>query len=160
MDARPNRQDAQAALGEIDSARRAVAAENDRALPVVLAAWSILVAIDYTAKDLVPERAAQRWVSALCAVATIGIGLLENRSRQVQPISVDPDDVGARAVVPMLASMAVWGVAERLVVRGLRASRLRRPNTVAGAILAVTRPAGYVVVERLTPRPGAARSGR
>lgn len=62
--------------------------------------------------------------------------------------------------IERVALEAPWGVAKRLVIRGLRASRLRRPNTVAGAILAVTRPVGYVLVERLTPRPGAARTGR
>lgn len=160
MDARPSRDDAEAALGEIDSARRAVAAEDGRGLPVLLAAWSVLVVIDYGAKDHVPDRAVRRGVSALCAAATLGIGLQDNRSRRVQPVSVDPADVGIRAAAAMMAALAVWGVGERLVIHGLRASRLRRPNTVAGAILAVTRPAGYLGVLRVMPKPGAARAER
>lgn len=153
MSTQPSRDDAEAALGEIEAARRAVTAESERSLPIMLAAWSSLVAVDYAAKDHMPSRTAQRGVSVLCAAATLGIGLLDIRSQQVQPVSVDPNDLDTRAAAPMMASLAVWAVAERLVIRGLRKSRLRYPNTAVGAILAITRPAAFVLVMRLTPKP-------
>lgn len=56
----------------------------------------------------------------------------------------------------MIASLAVWTVAERLLIRGLRRSPLRHPNTAAGAILAVTRPAAYLLMMRMAPKPSGA----
>lgn len=155
MGTHPSRDDAAAALGEIEAARRAVAAESNRNPPIVLA-YSALIAVDYAAKDHMPSRRAQRGISILCAVTTLGIGLLDIRSRQVQPVSVDPDDLGPRAYSPMIVSMAGWTVAERLLIRSLRRSRLRHPNTAAGAILAVTRPAAYLLMMRMTPKPSGA----
>lgn len=96
MGTHPSRDDAEAALGEIEAARRAVTAEKNRGQPIMLA-YSALVAIDYAAKDHMPSRSAQRGISILCAATTLGIGFLDIRSRQVQPVSVDPDDLGPRA---------------------------------------------------------------
>lgn len=152
----PSRDDANAALGEIEAARRAVAVATNRGHRIMLVAFSTLVVVDYAAKDHLPERGAQRGVSALCAMATLAIGLVDLRSRQVQPVSVDPDDLGPRVAAPMLASLALWTVAERLLIRGLRRSRLRLPNTIAGVILAVARPAAYLLMMRMAPKPSGA----
>lgn len=149
----PNRDEAAAALVEIDAARRAVEAESERGLAVMLTTTSALVVLDYAAKDYLPDRVAERAVSAICAIAGLGACLMHLRSNQVQPVSVDPNDLGFRAAAPMFAVLAGSFGAERLLVRRLRKSRLRRPNTVAGAILALERLAMYPLVLRLTPKP-------
>jgi hypothetical protein len=137
----PTRDEAAAALDELAAGRRATAAAESRGLPVLLGAWSLLVFVDYAAKDHVGQ------------AATLGLGLMDNRSRPVQPISPDPAEVGPRALVPMAGAAVGWALAERVIVVGLRRSRLRRPNTLAGLVLAVSRPLGYVGMLRLTPRP-------
>jgi len=92
-------------------------------------------------------------VSGLCAATTLGLGLLDHRANPVQPISVDPADTGPAAAGPLVLAVAGWAVAERLLVRGIRRSRATHPNTLAGVVLAVVRPLGYLAVQRLTPRP-------
>jgi hypothetical protein len=149
----PTRDEATAALDELAAARRAVASEGTRGLPALLGAWSALQLIDYAAKDHLPDRRAQRLVSVVCAAATLGLGLADHRSRPVQPISVDPADFTPRGSARMVAAIAGWAVAERLMVHGLRRSRLRHPNTAAGLALAVLRPAAYVATMKLAPRP-------
>jgi hypothetical protein len=149
----PTRDEAAAALDELAAGRRATAAAEIRGLPVLLGAWSLLVFVDYAAKDHVADRRVRWLVTALCQAATLGLGLLDNRSRPVQPISPDPVEVGPRAVVPMVGAAVGWALAERVIVLGLRRSRLSRPNTLAGLVLAVGRPIGYVGMLRLTPRP-------
>jgi len=133
--------------------RRAVAAAETRRLPVLLGAWSVLVFLDYAAKDHVADRRVQRAVTHLCQVSTVGLGILDQWHRPVQPVSVDPEDLGPRAAAPIAAALVGWALAERLIIRGLRRSDARWPNTRAGLVLAVGRPAGYVGLQRLMPRP-------
>ncbi|TQM01625.1 hypothetical protein FB558_8518 [Pseudonocardia kunmingensis] len=149
----PTKDAASRDLEELAAGRRAIDAEGQRRLPVLLGAWASLVFLDYAAKDHVPDRRVRWAVTALCQAATLGLGLLDSRSRPVQPISVDPADTGPRAAAPMAAALVGWGVAERLLVHGLRRSHLPYPNTLVGLILAVGRPAGYLGVLRLAPRP-------
>lgn len=149
----PTRDEAVAALDEFAAGRLAVRVAEKRRMPLVLGASSVLVFVDYAAKDRLADRRVRWLVTALCQAATIGVGLLDNRARQVQPISVDPADLGPRAAAPMGAALIGWALAERTIVRWLRRSRIRRPNTLAGLLLAVGRPLGYLGVVRLTPRP-------
>ena len=151
----PSRSEAAAALEELAAGRRAVAAEERRRAPVLLGAWSVLAFLDYAAKDHVPDRRTRRAVTAVCQTAAVGLGLLDARARTVQPVSVDPADTGPRAAAPLAIAIAGWAVAERLLVHGLRRSRVTHPNTVAGLALAVGRPLAYLGVLRLTPRPRA-----
>jgi hypothetical protein len=149
----PTRHEASAALDELAAGRRAVETEEKRRLPVLLGAWSALVLLDYAAKDHVPDRRVRRVVSGLCAATTLGLGLLDHRTRPVQPVSVDPADTGPRAAAPLVVAVAGWAVAEQLLVRGLRRSDATHPNTLAGIALAIGRPIGYLGVQRLAPRP-------
>jgi hypothetical protein len=149
----PTPDEAAAALAELDAGRRAVAAEERRHVPVLLGAWSALALLDYAAKDHLPDRRARWAVSGLCGAAALGLGLLDQRDRPVQPISVDPADTGPRAAAPMVLAITGWAVAERLLVLGLRRSGAARPNTLAGIALAASRPLAYLGVRRLLPRP-------
>lgn len=149
----PTRDEAAAALDELAAGRRATAAAETRGLPMLLGAWSLLAFVDYAAKDHIADRRVRWLVTALCQAATLGLGLLDNRSRPVQPISPDAAEVGPRALAPMVGAAVAWTLAERVIVLGLRRSRLSRPNTRAGLVLAVGRPLGYVGMLRLTPRP-------
>jgi hypothetical protein len=149
----PTRDEAAAALDELAAGRRATAAAETRGLPMLLGAWSLLAFVDYAAKDHIADRRVRWLVTALCQAATLGLGLLDNRSRPVQPISPDAAEVGPRALAPMVGAAVAWTLAERVIVLGLRRSRLSRPNTLAGLVLAVGRPLGYVGMLRLTPRP-------
>jgi hypothetical protein len=149
----PSRSEAAAALEELAAGKRAVADEERRRRLVLSGAWSALVLLDYGAKDLVLDRRTRWLVTVSCRAASIGVGLLVDRSRTVQPISVDPADTGPWAAAPMAVALAGWLVAERLLVLGLRRSRLARPNTVAGLVLALCRPAAQRGVLRLAPRP-------
>lgn len=149
----PTADEAATALHELAAGRRAVQAEGRRGLPLLLASGSTLVLLDYATKDFVTDRRARLLASGLCWAATLGIALLENRANPVQPVGVDPAGTGPRAAAPMAAAVLGWAVAERLVVAGLRRSRLRHPNTAAGLVLAVGRPLGYLGVLRLVPRP-------
>lgn len=150
---RPTSEEASAALGELAAGRRAVAAAERRGLPVLLAAWSLLVLVDYAAKDHIPDRRVRRMMTGACQVATVALGMVDHAVKPVQPVSVDPADVGPRAAAPIAAALIGWTVTERLVITGLRRSGLRWPNTVAGVVLAIGRPAGYVGLLRLVPRP-------
>lgn len=149
----PTPEEASAALEELTAGRRAVAAAERRSLPVLLAAWSVLVLVDYAAKDHVADRRVQRLVTGACQLSTVAIGLVDHSLDPVQPVSVDPEDVGPRAAAPIAAALVGWALAERLVVGGLRRSGVRWPNTLAGAVLAIGRPAGYLGLLRLLPRP-------
>lgn len=150
----PTPSEAAAALTELIDADRAVRrAETDR-LPLVLAAHSVLVAVDYAAKDLLTDRVARRAVSAGCLVLALAVAAHETHRSRVQPVSVDPDDLGPRAAAPLMAATAAWYLAERILVACVRRSRVGRPNLLIGATLAVTRPLGYLGVQRLLPRPG------
>lgn len=149
----PSRADVEAALDELVAAQRAVTREGRRGLPVTLTACSVLVVLDYAAKDHVVDRGARRAVSTLCAAGALAITLLDQRASPVQPLSVDPADLGPRAAAPGLALAAGWAITERALITGFRRSRLGRPNTVAGVALAILRPALYLAARRLMPTP-------
>lgn len=149
----PTSAEAAAAIEELDAAHRAVAREGRRTMPVVLVATSTLVALDYAAKDHVPDRAARRATSAACVAAALVITMLDVHGSPVQPHSTDPADLGPGVAVRLLAAVACWWTAERALVAGLRASGLPRPNTVAGLALAALRPVGYLATMRLMPTP-------
>jgi hypothetical protein len=149
----PTENEAAAALQELAAGRQAVNTEQRRRLPVLLGAWSALVFLDYAAKDAVPDRRARRLVTGVCWTAAVGIGLLDSRTNPIQPVSVDPNETGPKAAAPMAGALLGWAIAERLIVAALRRSRLTRPNTAAGLVLAVGRPLGYLGVLRLTPKP-------
>lgn len=145
----PTRQEAESALAELEAARRAVEAAEKQGRPVLLTGWSTLVLLDYLSKDHVPDRRARLAISATCAVATTAMAMLDHDSNPIQPVDVEgtpPDsDVPRRLVTAMVG----WVLAERALVVGLRRSGIRRPNTLAGITLALTRPLGYLLVQRI-----------
>lgn len=150
----PTPDQAAAALAELEAGQRTVATAEARGLPVLLTACSVLVLVDYAAKDLLTSRRTKRVVSAVCQLSALSLGLLDLARTPVQPVSVDPGDLGPRAAAPFIAAMVGWVLAERILVRRLRGSRVRRPNTLVGVTLALTRPVAYLGVQRLLPRPG------
>lgn len=149
---KPTPDEAAAALDELATGRRDVRAADRRRLPLVLAAWSTLVFVDYAAKDHVRDKRVRWLITGACEAAALGVGMLDGQAAQVQPVEVGGAS-GVADVAPMGAAMAAWAVAERAIVFGLRRSGLRYPNTVAGAVFAVTRPLCYLGVQRLLPRP-------
>lgn len=147
----PTPDDAAAAVAEIDAARSAVGGTGDRGLPLVLAATSVLTFLDFAAKDEIASPRRRAAAAAVIQTALAGITLLDTRANPVNPYAV------ASGPQPALAGRVAavgfgWYAAERLAVRLLRRSRLRRPNTVAGLLLAVSRPAGTLVTLRMLPR--------
>lgn len=150
----PERDKAAAALAELEAGKRVVANAEVRARRVLLATYSVSVLADYLAKDLLVSRRAKWTVTAGCQLSTLGAALWDLERNPVQPVSLDPADVGPRAAAPFFGAMLGWALAERLLVVGLRHSRSLRPNTLAGGVLAVARPIAYVSVMRLVPRPG------
>ena len=114
----------------------------------------ITVEADYAAKDLLAGRPAKWVVTAICQLSGLSLGLLDLDRTPVQPVSVDPAELGPRAAAPFVAALAGWAVTERILVLGLRHSRFRRPNTISGVVLALTRPVAYLGVQQLLPRPG------
>ena len=121
---------------------------------MLLTACSLFVLADYAAKDLLAGRGPKRTVSAVCQLSTLGVALFNVDRTPVQPVSVDPTDLGPRAATPFIAAMVGWALAERVLVVALRRSRVRWPNTLAGVALALSRPVAYLGVQRLLPRPG------
>ncbi len=150
----PTPDEAAMALSELRAGRRATVAAAARGLPVLLAASSVAVLADYVAKDLLAGRRARWSVTVVCQLSTLSIGLLEVYRSPVQPVSVDPADLGPRAATPFIAAVVGWALAERVLIVALRRSRVRRPNTLSGVVLAVARPLAYLRVQRLLPRPG------
>lgn len=150
----PTPDEAEAALAELEASRLAIAAAEARGLPVLLTACSMFALVDYAAKDFLADRRAKRVVSVVCQLAVLSVGLLHLDRTPVQPVTVDPADLGPRAATPFIAAMVGWAVAERVLIVTLRRSRVRRPNTLAGVALALARPVAYLGVMRLLPRPG------
>ncbi|MDN5920569.1 MAG: hypothetical protein L0I76_36635 [Pseudonocardia sp.] len=147
----PTPDDAAAAVAEIDAAHTAVGSATHRGLPVVLAASSVLTFLDFAAKDELTSPRRRATMSAVVHVAIAGITLLDTRVNQVNPYAA------AAAPQPALAARIAavgfgWYAAERLAVHLIRRSRLTRPNTVAGLLLAATRPAGALLTLRMLPR--------
>lgn len=151
---RPTPDEAAAALAELAAGQRAVAAAEARGLPVLLTACSMFVLADYAAKDFLADRRARWAVSVVCQLSTLSLGLLDLDRTPVQPVSVDPADLGPPSATRFIAAMLGWALAERVLVVALRRSRVRRPNTLAGVALALARPVAYIGVQRLLPRPG------
>lgn len=145
---------AAAALADLGTAERAVRRAQTRGLPLLLVAEGVLVLVDYAAKDLLPGRRARHAVTAACVLTSLAVGMRDIRRTPVQPVSVDPDDLGPRAARPFLAALGCWVVAERVLVHGLRRSRLHRPNLAIGLVLAAGRPLAHLGTTRLLPRPG------
>lgn len=123
----------------------------DRGLPVVLAATAVLTFLDHAAKDAFPDRGRRAAVTAVTQLAMAGISLLDVRANPVNPYAVASGPQAGLAARIGAVGLG-WYAAERLAVHMLRRSRLRRPNTAAGLLLAVSRPAGTVAVMRMLPR--------
>lgn len=146
----PTPSDAAAAVAEIDAARTAVASTTNRGLPTVLAATAVLTFLDFAAKDEITNPRRRAATTAVIQTALAGITLLDIRANQINPYAVAAGPQPALA--GRFATVGIgWYAAERLIVHLLRRSRLTRPNTVAGLLLAVSRPAGALVTLRMLP---------
>ncbi|WP_145981238.1 hypothetical protein [Pseudonocardia sp. HH130629-09] len=152
MDDTPRRDQATAALHEIEAARRAVDATDRRARPAILLATSALTFVDFAAKDHV-SRPAQYAVTALVQTGLLAMTLAETRTNPVVPYEPADGPSPGRAAM-LFGSIATWMALERTAVALIRRSRVRRPNTVAGFLLSVTRPAGFAFAAQLMPRAG------
>lgn len=144
----PTPEQAAAATAEVDAARAAVDRAARQGRPAVLVATAALTFLDFAAKDhLRPPGAGV--VTAVAQSAILAAVLLEARANPVQPALP-----AGEAAAPLAAAGVgtAWFAAERLAVHALRRSRLRRPNTVAGVLLALSRPAATVVLHRLPSR--------
>jgi hypothetical protein len=146
----PTPEAAAGALAEVQARRRLVEAEHWRHVPFELAVWSAVILLDYAAKDLLPRRRERLAATALCQLA--GAAALALNPPRVRPWGrhqVDSDE-GAKDVLFVFAVYGYALVVERGLVWALRRSRLRRPNTVAGLVVAVSRSAtGAMVYRRL-----------
>lgn len=149
-----NREQARAALAELEAGDRAVAAAKTRTWPLLLTACSGLAVVDYAAKDHLVSRRAQWGVTVICQLVTLGLTLLEQDRNPVQPVTVEQADRTRWTGMPFLAALVSWPLVERILVTAILRSNVRRPNTFARVALAVTRPAGYLGLHRLIPRPG------
>ncbi|ANY07245.1 hypothetical protein AFB00_14220 [Pseudonocardia sp. HH130630-07] len=138
-------------MAEVDAARIAVGAAESRGLPIMLAATGVLTFLDFAAKDEIASPRRRRLVTGIIQTAIAGIGMLEARANPVNPFAIAPVPQPA-AFGRYTAVAAGWYADERLAVHLLRRSRLSRPNTVAGALLAVSRPVGTLVAIRMMPR--------
>lgn len=149
----PASEEAAVALAELEAGKRATADAEVRGRRALLTTYSVSVLVDYIAKDLFVSRRAKLSVTAGCQLSALGAALLDMERSPVQPVSVDPADVGLRAAAPFLGALLGWPLAERVLVGGVRRSRLRWPNVLVGVTLALVRPVAYVSVMRLVPRP-------
>lgn len=145
--------EAERALAELEAGRRATADAERRSRALLLASSSVLVFMDYAAKDHVPDPTARRLTTALCTAAALGLHLLDMRYQQVQAVGVADEDPRPDVLPRLVRLLLVWTASERVVIAGLRRSRVRRPNTVAGLVLALTRPFWYAALDRRLPRP-------
>ncbi|MEU6700360.1 hypothetical protein [Pseudonocardia sp. NPDC046786] len=153
MPTRPTPEDAAANVAEVDAARRAVDTAHRRNVPIMLAATSVLTFLDFAAKDEITGPRRRMVASAVIQAALLGLSLLDVRGSQVVPYA--PGDGPQPALAGKIAGVGLgWYAAERVAVHLIRRSRLTRPNTVAGLVLAVSRPAGYLAVTRMLPRAG------
>ncbi|GEC23536.1 hypothetical protein C8E95_3237 [Pseudonocardia autotrophica] len=117
----------------------------------MLAATSVLTFLDFAAKDEIADPRRRMAASAVIQAALLAIPLLEVQGSQINPYP--PGDDPQPALAAKIGAVALgWYAAERLAVHLIRRSRLKRPNTIAGLVLAVSRPAGYVAVTRMLPR--------
>lgn len=151
---RPTPSAAAAALDELAAARRAVSAAERRTLPFVLGARSFLTLVRHATADHVTDRRTRRFVTGTCLALDALLLVGDNRSTAVQPAEVSPDEhrspPPALYAVGVLAAVAV----DRSVVAVLRRTRLRRPNTAAGLVLAIEGTLADLVVRRLLSGPG------
>jgi hypothetical protein len=145
--------EAERALAELEAGRRATAHAERRSRALLLASSSVLVFMDYAAKDHVPDPTARRLTTALCTTAALCLHLLDMRYQQVHPVGMGPDESRPEVVRRLVRLLLVWMASERVLIVGLRRSRVRRPNTVSGLVLALTRPVWYAVLDRRLPRP-------
>lgn len=151
--ARPTPEDAAAAVAEVESARRAVEAADRHGVAVMLTATSVLTFLDFAAKDEIADPRRRLAASVVIQAAVLGISLLDARGKQVTPYL--PGDGPQPALAMKFAGVTLgWYAAERLTVHLLRRSHLKRPNTVAGLVLAISRSAGYLAVTTMLPRAG------
>ncbi|WP_224390464.1 hypothetical protein [Pseudonocardia sp. ICBG1293] len=139
-------------LLEIDAARRAVDAADRTARPALLLATAALTFVDHAVKDHVPRRT-QKVVTAVVQTTLVALTVAVSRSSPVVPYEPAAGPAPRRAAL-LFGSIAAWMTTERVAVALLRRRRLRHPHRAAGALLALTRPAGIVVVTRLLPRAG------
>jgi hypothetical protein len=144
----PTPEAAARALAEVEARRRLVEAEHRRHVPFELAVWSAALLLDYAAKDVLPGRRRRLAATALCQLA--GAAALALNPPRVRPWwrHEGDQDEGSRDLLILFAACGYALVVERGLVWALRRSRLRRPNTVAGLVLAVTRPATTAMVYR------------
>ncbi len=148
---------AASALDELAAARRAVSAAERRTLPFVLGASSFLTLVQHAAGDHVTDRRTRWLVAGTCIVLDVLLQVGDSRSTAVQPVALAPDGPSHPRNVPR----ALWAVAalgraavEWSVVAVLRRRRLRRPNTVAGLVVAIGTLLANLGVRRLLSRPG------
>jgi hypothetical protein len=150
----PTPEAAARALAEVEARRRLVEAAHWRHVPFESAVWSAALLLDYAVKDLLSSRRRRLAATALCQLA--GAAVLALNPPRVRPWwrhKGDPDE-GTRDILLLFALGGYALVVERALVWGLRRSRLRRPNTVAGIVLAVTRPTATAIVQRRLFGPG------
>lgn len=150
---RPPRSEAAAAVAEIDADHRAIDVEAQRGLPVALTATFVLTFLDFAVKDEIASPRRRMIATALIQTALAGIATFGTRAAQVDPHAVatipEPDRAGR-----LLATGVGWFATERLAVHLLRRSRLSRPNTVAGLLVAASRTATALVFFRALPHGG------
>ena len=141
----PTPAEAARALADIEARRGQVLAEYWRLMPLQLAVTSASALLDYAAKDLIISRRGRWTATALLQLAAGGV-LALNQPR-VQPWwqhAGDPVE-GGRDFMMLFGIFGWMVVGERVLVWTLRRSRLRRPNTTTGLVLAITRPAAALL---------------
>ena len=144
----PTPEAAARALAEVEARRRLVEAAHWRHVPFESAVWSAALLLDYAVKDLLSSRRRRLAATALCQLA--GAAVLALNPPRVRPWwrhQGDPDE-GARDLLLVFVAGGCLLALERTLVWALRRSRLRHPNTVAGLVLAVTRPTASAILHR------------
>lgn len=152
----PTPPDAAAALDELAAARRAVSAAERRTLPLVLGASSFLTLVQHAAGDHVTDRRTRWLVSGTCIALDVLVQVGDHRSAVVEPIATTPDGDPHPPDIPRtLWAAGVLGrtAVEWSVAAALRRSRLRRPATAAGLLLAIGSLLSDLAVRRLLWRP-------
>jgi hypothetical protein len=138
-----SQEQAAAALDTIEGCRELIRAERaeqrtPRFRSILLGAITPLIV--YTSKDFVRSRVKRwalivGWQAALFALTA----LLRNDPRVTSQLPMPRPQSSKRPVVMTVVALAGMSGAERLTVWSLRRSRLRRPNLVAGFVIAALR---------------------
>jgi DNA-binding MarR family transcriptional regulator len=145
--AAPTPREATRALTDIEARRALVRTECRRHLPLQLAFSSTASLIDYAAKDLTTSRWRRSAVTALCLLTGIGMWAIDQP--RVEPWLRRDERFESGLGCLLVAGVAAAVIpAERLLLRALRHSGLRRPNTIAGIVFAITRPATTLLLNR------------